>query len=280
MITDYELQRGQEIYNMLNMTKKQESNSPEFWLWSDLASAYPKFFDKSTLVPMDSFSENLHKTITQGVPAFENKTDKPTHIVEINTGTNQKLTRLACEYLCGKYYGAEFAQAYFLFPNTPFIELYEKVKDIKTYRNYHDIDNTKKRLAAIILRVTNQNQAAANNAFNIIWAKFLNVKNVNEFRQKYDVKHSPIDHIQPDQWRYVYYMFRDVILQLNPHTELDFTEIKQQSKESAQFARHLFEKYKQKPEDFLSTTDFSIKPKQIDMERKYFWLKNYYTNSL
>ena len=141
-MTDCELQRNQQIFDTLNRTKKQEPKSPEFWLWSDLASLHPKFLNKSTFIPVDWFSDKMHATITQSIPAFETMVEQPVHIKTINTNNvcqritpcdtfelektmDQKLTRLACEYLFKQYYSAEFTQAYFLFPNATFNELSE-----------------------------------------------------------------------------------------------------------------------------------------------------------
>jgi len=293
MMTDYEMQRNQEIYNKLNETKKQDPKSPEFWLWSDIASLYPKFLSRLNLIPVDLFSDKLHTTIIKNVSAFTDKKERPIHIKTIDTNddteytimynpkkTDQKLTRLACEYLFRNYYYTEFTQAYFLFPNMSFYEISEITESVEKYRIYQDIENIKKRLAATILRRTNQNQAIVNNAFNIVWSKFFDTKDFNVLIQKYTIEHSPTDHIQPNKWRYIYAMFRDIAIQLEQHTELDFEDVKRQSKASAKIARHIFEKYKEKPEQFLSTTDFSIPAKQIDTRRKQFWLENYITNSL
>ena len=141
MTTDYEIQdctpqKNKEIFDKLNSTVYQDSKTPEYWLWSDLKSLYPEFLGNSSHIPTDWFTDKLHTTITQNVSAFKYMITKPTHIktivadnnsdsdysYNINTESNidQKLTRLACEFLFKQYRGTEFTQAYFLFPNASF----------------------------------------------------------------------------------------------------------------------------------------------------------------
>lgn len=304
MITEYELQRNQEIFDALNKTKKQESKSPEFWLWSDLASLYPKFLNKSVFIPVDWFSDKIHTTITKSVPAFEVMIKKPVHVKTINTNNvyqhitpcdtfelektmDQKLTRLACEYLFKQYYGAEFAQAYFLFPNATFNELNDKIDDIKLYRRHQDINNVAKQAASIIIRTTGRTKASVCEAYTKTWEKFFGTENLTELKTTYDIQHSIYDHMQPDfqcfpnQWDYVYNMFRDMIIQLDPHQILELDEVIEQCQECAQIQRDMMKKHTGKtPEEFLIKTDFGAKSKQIDMERKQFWFKNYVSNSL
>lgn len=304
MITDYELQRNREIFDTLNETKKQEPKSPEFWLWSDLTSLYPKFLNKSVFIPTDWFSDKMHATITQYVPAFETMVEKPVHVKTINTNNvyqqitpcdtfelektmDQKLTRLACEYLFKQYYGAEFAQAYFLFPNATFNELNDKIDDIKIYRRHQDINNVVKQAASIILRTTGKTKTFVHDVYENAWAKFFGTENLAELKAKYDIQHSIYDHMQldfqcyPNQWDYVYNMFRDMINQLDPHEILTLDDVTEQCNECAQIQRHMLNKHTGKnPEDFLAKTDLGTKSKQIDMERKQFWFKNYVSNSL
>ena len=304
MITDYELQRNQEIFYALNNTKKQEPKSPEFWLWSDLASLYPKFLNKSVFIPVDWFSDKIHTTITQSVPAFEHLIEKPVHVKTINTNNvyqhitpcdtfelektmDQKLTRLACEYLFKQYYGAEFAQAYFLFPNANINELNDKIDDIKIYRRHQDIHNVIRQSASIILRVTGRTKATVCEVYKNTWAKFFDTENLDDLRKQYNIQHSPFDNMQldfscyPNQWDYVYNMFRDMINQLDPHTELEIDDIIGQCEESAQIQRNMMKKHTGKtPEEFLTKIDLGLKSKQIDNDRKQFWFKNYTENSL
>lgn len=304
MITEYELQRNQEIFDTLNKTKKQEAKSPEFWLWSDLTPLYPKFLNKSTLIPTDWFSDKMHATITQNVPAFKTLVEKPVHTKTINTKNvyqhvkpcdalelektmDQKLTRLACEYLFKQYYGAEFAQAYFLFPNATFNELIDKIDDIKIYRRHQDINNVVKQAASIILRTTGKTKTSVHNVYEHAWAQFFGTENLNELKAKYDIQHSIYDHMQldfqcyPNQWDYVYNMFNDMINQLDPHEILTLDEVIKQCNTCAQIQRHMLNKHTGKnPEEFLTPVDLGTKSKQIDMERKQFWFKNYVSNSL
>ena len=304
MITDYELQRNREIFDTLNETKKQEPKSPEFWLWSDLTSLYPKFLNKSAFIPTDWFSDKMHTTIIQNVPAFETMVDKPVHVKTINTNNvyqqvtpcdtfelektmDQKLTRLACEYLFKQYYGAEFAQAYFLFPNATFNELIDKIDDIKIYRRHQDINNVVKQAASIILRTTRKTNMFVHDVYENAWAKFFGTENLAELKAKYDVQHSIYDHMQldfqcyPNQWDYVYNMFRDMINQLDPHQILTLDDVTNECNECAQTQRYMLKKHTGKtPEEFLTKIDLGAKSKQIDTERKQFWFKNYVSNSL
>jgi hypothetical protein len=304
MITEYELQRNREIFDALNETKKQESKSPEFWLWSDLTPLYPKFLNKSTFIPTDWFSDKMHATIIQNVPAFEAMVEKPVHIKTINTNNvyqqvtpcdtfelektmDQKLTRLACEYLFKQYYGAEFAQAYFLFPNATLNELNDKIDDIKIYRRHQDIHNVIRQAASIILRVTGRTKATVYEIYQNTWTQFFNTENLADLKKQYNIKHSPFDNIQldfslyPNQWDYVYNMFRDMINQLDPHEILTLDDVTEQCNECAQIQRYMLKKHTGKnPEEFLTKIDLGAKAKQIDMERKQFWFKNYVSNSL
>lgn len=304
MITDYDLQRNQEIFYALNNSKKQEPKSPEFWLWSDLASLYPKFLNKSAFIPVDWFSDKMHTTITQSVPAFEAMIEKPVHVKTINTNNvyqhvtpcdtfelektmDQKLTRLACEYLFKQYYGAEFAQAYFLYPNATVDELNDKVDDIKIYRRHQDIHNVIRQSASIILRVTGRTKATVCEVYKNTWAQFFDTENLDDLKQQYNIQHSPFDNMQldfscyPNQWDYIYNMFRDMITQLDPHEALETEDVIKQCTESAQIQRNMLKKHTGKtPEEFLTKIDLGLKSKQIDNDRKQFWFKNYKTNSL
>lgn len=304
MITEYELQRNREIFDTLNETKKQEAKSPEFWLWSDLTSLYPRFLDKSTFIPTDWFSDKMHATITQNVPAFKTMIEKPVHIKTINTNNvyqhvtpcdtfelektmDQKLTRLACEYLFKQYYGAEFAQAYFLFPNATLNELNDKIDDIKMYRRRQDINNVVKQAASIILRTTGKPKEYVHDIYGNAWTKFFGTENLTELKNKYDVQHSIYDHMQidfqcyPNQLDYVYNMFRNMINQLDPHQILTLDDVTNECNECAQIQRYMLKKHTGKnPEDFLTKIDLAAKAKQIDTDRKQFWFKNYVSNSL
>lgn len=299
MITNYELQRNREIFDTLNETKKQEPKSPEFWLWSDLTSLYPKFLNKSAFIPTDWFSDKIHTTIIQNVPAFETMVDKPVHVKTINTNNvyqqvtpcdtfelektmDQKLTRLACEYLFKQYYGAEFAQAYFLFPNATFNELIDKIDDIKIYRRHQDIHNIIKQTASIILRVTKRTKATVCEIYNNTWATFFNTQNLDKLKEQYNIQHSLFDNMQldfscyPNQWDYIYNMFRDMKIHLDEHQELELEDVINQGKESAQIQRYMLQKHTGKtPEEFLTKVDLGLKSKEIDMQRKLFWFQNY-----
>lgn len=302
MLTDSQLQRNQEIFDTLNKTKKQEPKSPEFWLWSDLASLYPKFFDKSVFIPTDWFTDRIHTTITQNVQAFDAMIEKPVHIQTININNvfqdttphnipelntlnknkDQKLTRLACEYLFKQYFGAEFTQAYFLFPNTTINELNDKIDDIKIYRRHQDIHNIIKQTASIILRVTGRTKATVCEIYNNTWATFFNTQNLDKLKEQYNIQHSLFDNMQldfscyPNQWDYIYNMFRDMKIHLDEHQELELEDVINQGKESAQIQRYMLQKHTGKtPEEFLTKVDLGVKSKEIDMQRKLFWFQNY-----
>ena len=302
MLTDNELQKNQQIFETLNKTKKQEPKSQEFWLWSDLASLYPNFFDKSVFIPTDWFTDRIHATITQNVQAFDAMIEKPVHIQTININNvfqdttpndtptlktlnkhmDQKLTRLACEYLFKQYFGAEFTQAYFLFPNATLTELNDKIDDIKIYRRHQDIHNIIKQTASIILRITGRTKATVCEIYNNTWATFFNTKNLDELKEQYNIQHLPFDNMRvdfscyPNQWDYVYNLFRDMKIQLDEHYELELEDVINQGKESAQIQRNLLKKHTGKtPEEFLTRIDLGLKSKEIDIQRKLFWFQNY-----
>ncbi len=292
--TEYTPYKNLELFNNLNKTKIQAKTDKhqDCWLLSNLSALYPQFLKPDFKIPIDSFSNNLHEVILQHVHAFEILVDKPIHITTIETKTDnifenggefkvfdkptdQKLSRLACEYLFKQYRGAEFTQSYFLFPDCSFSELTQKADDIAVYRKYQWVNNVINILTTIILRVTSRSKLSVYDALNVLWGEFLNTTDLQEIKQSYKIEHSPLDHIKPDYWVYMINMFKDIALQLDPHTELDLEDVKNQCRESANNARRFFEKYYKKPEELLSDTDFSVPAKEINMVRKQFWFNNY-----
>jgi len=294
--SEEDLQKKQEIFKALNETKIQDptGKTPDSWLYSDLCEIYPNFLHKDNQIPVESFSDKLHETIIQRVPQFEFRIEKPTHIktIEIknkadtNTSASkplvlidQQLSRLACEYLFKQYYDTEFTQSYFLFPECNFFELLSKANDMKYYRTQQGIYNIITIFAAIILRTTKRSKASVYDALNVTWSTFFNTDDFAAFRELYNIDHSPLDHFHPDQWKYIYNMFKNIAAFIDPHSELELEEVREECREVAKHARHLFEKYDKEPEKYMSKTDFSVPAREIDMARKQFWIDNY-TKSL
>lgn len=305
------------LFESLNKAKKRNNKQPDYWLLSDLSACHPQLLKPSYQIPVDKFANSLHKIVTQRVPAFETLIVKPVHLITVSTekqnnnsfdtlndefkpqeNTDQQLSRLACEYLFKQYRGAEFTQAYFLFPDCNVFELTKRADDIKTYRDYQWINNIISIMASVIMRVTSRSKASVYDALKVLWSEFLDTQQLDELKQSYQIEHSPLDHIQRDYWKYLSNMFNDVLLQSESYfnakyelelkysdfqsstnTVLDLEDIRKLCRESAKNMRHFFEKYYTKPEELLSNTDFSTPAREIDTIRKQFWFNNY-TKSL
>ena len=174
-----------------------------------------------------------------------------------------------------------------MYPNATVDELNDKIDDIKIYRRHQDIHNVIRQTASIILRVTGRTKATVCEVYENTWAKFFGTKNLADLKKQYNIEHSPFDNMQldfqtyPNQWDYIYNMFRDMINQLDPHEALKTEDVIKQCTESAQIQRDMIKKHTSKtPEEFLTKIDLGLKSKQIDNDRKQFWFKNYKTNSL
>ena len=161
------------------------------------------------------------------------------------------------------------------------------IDDIKIYRRHQDIHNVIRQAASIILRITRRTKATVCEVYQNTWTQFFNTDNLDDLKKQYNIEHSPFDNMQldfsmyPNQWDYIYNMFRDIIVQLDPHKALELEDVVKQCKECAQIQRNMLKKHTGKnPEEFLTKIDLGLKSKQIDDARKQFWFKNYKTNSL
>lgn len=289
-MTDLELKNFQEMQYSLNQTKRKDVNTPEYWLWSDLAKIHNYFLDPNRLIAVDLFHAKLYDTVCKAASEFRDVFPKPIHVKTINNQTpnrtdlpdieDQQITRVGCEFFFQKFYNTEFTQAYFLYPNSLLMDLVHKADEITLYRTSKKIQNMTKILVAVIASKTIDYHKIQPfpQIWYTLWSELFNTTDIKGLKNKYNITtNAPTTHLMPSQWIYVYYMLQDVVNYVDKaHETLNLETILQQCRQSAQFQRNSFKKHtEQYPEDFLTTTDFKETVKKTEQDRKYFWLENY-----
>ncbi|MBR4625171.1 MAG: hypothetical protein IKO56_06520, partial [Alphaproteobacteria bacterium] len=192
---------------------EENQQMPYFWKLSELALTYPELFDITKPVSAPKANE-LMTTIKDKIPEFYALEQEPIHILNIKetyniyqpdtqqiktvrNGTNQYLTNIACEYLLKQQSGGKLQQAYFLYPDATPEAMVVAAQDLHFEYIRDQIAHTSNLLSAII----NRARGARKTSFSEIWAHtwnvLYNVKSMDDLRDRYNIKTSPIDYMKP-----------------------------------------------------------------------------------
>jgi hypothetical protein len=290
------------IYNALNQRRHQDSSlfseteTSPYWKLSDLAILYPDFFDVKAPVSQQTIKKIKNTVLDSCVPEFYDLTQEPIHVLntketfnfyikdtdEIKTvknGTNQKISPVACEYLFRQIQGAEFQQAYFLYPDKNADELIIAAQEIRFERIRDQIASSSNILSAIINRANGAKKSSFSEIWSTIWHILYHINNMDELRTQYNIKSSPIDYMKPQTLIYMNSILQDIILRFYNKGNVHINEIKDYAATKAALARAHFIRYGSTPEkQFLEKSSYS-RIEKIRQSRVKFW-KKYYPLSL
>lgn len=270
---------------------REDNQTPYFWKLSDLAILYPNFFDVKKPVSAREI-KRINTTITNAIPEFRNLTEKPIHILNtkesynicvpqtnkiktIKHGNNQHLTGIACEYLFGKFKGTELEQAYFLYPTKDAHELEIAAQDLKFEKIRNQISQTSNLLSSIINRAYGADKSSFSKVWSFIWEKLYNVKSMDELRQKYNIKTSPIDYMRPQTLIFINAMLQEIVLTFTNTPSYSINDIYNLISIKTALARRKFFEYGSSPEKQLTERGTYSIIKKIRNARKKLWLANY-----
>ena len=290
--------RAELIKRTLNTRCQQKSDlfyTPNantcFWKFSDLAILYPQFFSMKKQVSQKT-AHKIKNMITDTIPEFRQLTEQPVHILtvkepyniynpetnrirSVKNGTDQHLTRVACEYLFRQQNGAELEQAYFLLPNGPDFELIDLAQDLKFEKIRDQIAQTSNLLAAIINRAHGADKSSFKKIWSLIWETLYKVKSMDTLREQHNIKTSPIDYMKPQTIIFINAMLQEIVLNFANKQFYTINDIYNQAKTKATLARIQFIKYGSTPEKQLMEQNTYLIVEKIRRARKSFWLANY-----
>ena len=285
------------VYQALNLRRHQEKDlfsedeKPCYWKLSDLAILYPMFFDARTPVSAQTIKK-INNNVLDHVPEFYQLTPQPVHVLNtketyniyikdiqeiktIRNGTNQQLTRVACEYLFRQIKGAEFEQAYFLFPQKNSEELTLAAEDIKFERLRDQIASSSNILSAIINRASGATKSSFSEVWSTMWRTLYGVKNMDELRTRFNIKTSPIDYMKPQTLVYMNSLLQEIILKFCNNNHVHIDEIKDFACTKMMFARARFARYGSKPEEQLLEKSSYRQIEKIREARIKFWNEHF-----
>ncbi len=262
-----------------------------YWKLSDLAILYPNFFDMNSPISAGTI-QKINNNVLDHIPEFHKLTKQPVHVLNIKetynmyikdtnffktvkNRKNQQLTRVACEHLFRKIQGAEFEQAYFLFPNKNVAELTLAAHEIEFERIRDQIASSSNILSAIINRAQNSERNSFAEVWAYMWCKLYSVQNMDELRDRYNIKTSPIDYMKPRTLVYINGILQEIILHFCDRTIVSVEEIKEYAASKAAFARANFIRYGSKPEEQLLEKNSYRRIEKMRDARIKFWQENY-----
>lgn len=272
-----------------------EYKTPQFWRLSDLELLYPTIF--KTEIP---FSWDIRKKIQEyaesTVPEFVNLTPKPIHIlntqesyniVDRQTNTvhtkrkaaNQFLTRVACEYIFRQHPGTELQQAYFMNPGKTVSEIDIAKDNIKLERARQQITDSSKILSAIVNRSRGANKNSFSEIWGTMWHTLYKVKNMDELRNGYGIKTSPLDYMSATTLIFMNNMLQNVISHFCTEPNCNVETIKSAIQNMANITRRRFIEYGSTPEAQILSKRTVSTVEKVQKERTKFW-KQYYPISL
>ena len=272
-----------------------EYETPQFWRLSDLELLYPAMFE--TRVPFSSGTINRLRNYALGiVPEFKDLTPEPVHILKIkdtfstidrqtNTvmnvknGNNQLLTRIACEYIFSEFPGTELQQAYFMSPNKTVEEIDTLKNDIKLEHARDQIAKSSQILSAIVNRARGANKNSFSEIWGAMWHTLYNVQNMDELRNGYNIKTTPLDYMSAITLSFVNGMLQNVISQFYTRQNNNVESIKSTVQNMANIARRRFIEYGSTPEAQILPKRTNSVIDRVKKTREKFW-KQYYPISL
>ena len=285
------------IYEALNQRRLQQKDifsqeeKPYYWNLSDLAILYPNFFDARTPIS-SSIIKKINDNVLKHVPEFYELDPQPIHVLNtketyniyikdiqeiktIKNGTNQRLTRVACEYLFRQCKGAEFEQAYFLFPNKDVTELTFASLELKFERIRDQIASSSNVLSAIINRAKGANKTSFGEIWATMWRTLYSVQTMDELRERFNIKTSPIDYMKPQTLIYINSLFQEIILRFCNSNYVHVNEIKDFAYTKMLLARAHFIRYGSTPEEQLLEKNSYRRIEKIRDARKILWQEHF-----
>lgn len=285
------------IYQGLNQRSHQDTNlfseeeQPSYWNLSDLALMYPNFFDMKSPISAETIKK-INKNVLNHVPEFIDITTDPIHVLNIKAtyniyikdteelktvknGTNQKLTRVACEHLFRQYKGAEFEQAYFMFPHKSVDELIQASHTIRFERIRDQVAASSNILSAIINRSNGARNFSFGEVWSAMWRAFYNVRDMDELRTRFNIKKSPLDYMKPQTLIYVNSLLQEIILKFCNDNFVHIDEIRDFATTKMLLARARFIRYGSKPEEQLLEKSSYHTIEKVRDARIKFWQEHF-----
>jgi len=286
-------QRKRQNYNLFD----DNDSKTDFWNLSDLAILYPAYFNTHNLIQQKTI-QRFTNTILSNIPEFQNINPKPIHITtieqkfclidkdtktaKIKHGTDQQISRTACEFLFHEIPGAEFEQAYFLFPNQNIDTLNSVIENLRFEKARSEISTSSKIISSMINHSRYRDFEAI---WASMWTTLFAVRNMQELRERYKIKTSPMDYMKYKTLIYINNLLRQIIEKhsnsINTHnqssdnTSIEIEELQNSLKDMALKARADFRYYGSTPEAQL--LDYNTYPKiqKIQKQRINFWKENF-----
>ena len=268
-----------------------DTQSPYFWKLSDLAIIMPNYFDINTPVSENTIYK-MNSEIIKSVPKFRDISKAPIHVLNIrgtyniyhqdknqirtiHNGKDQKISNVACEYLLRQINGTEIQQAYFLDPTKTTNEIFNLSQELRFERVRNQITANTKLLSAIINRAYGARKFSFSNTWSLIWTKLYEFRTMDELRERYNLKSSPIDYMSPNALNFINSMLQEIILQFSGKPYYHIDEVMRYAANKASFCRIQFARYGIKPENELTTNNSYNRIEKIHQMRIKSWEKYY-----
>jgi hypothetical protein len=286
------------VYQALNQRKHKDASvfsetpKPYYWKLSDLTILYPNFFSIKSPISKQTASKIKECVLNSCVPEFYNLNPEPIHVLDtketfnfyikatneiqtVKNGKNQKLSAVACEYLFRQIKGAEFEQAYFLYPNKNIEDLQTASQEIKFERIRDQVANLSNILSAIINRSRGSTKTSFSEVWSLMWTILYKVNSMDELRANFNIKSSPLDYMKQQTLIYMSSVFQDIILHFCNRTNTHIQEIKDYVSTKATLTRAHFIRYGSTPEAQLSEKNSYYRIEKIRRDRVKFWKEQY-----
>ena len=285
------------ICNKLNQRGYQdtdlfsEKQSPCYWRLSDLVNLYPDLLDITKPISQSQIHQ-MEYQILNTIPKFKDITPKPIHVLSIKenyvlrdqtnnlmktvkNGTNQYITRVACEYLFSQLNNKETEQAYFLSPNKTIEEISNVAKEVKFEHIRNQISGLTNTLASYTKQANPRNPNRYKEIWGIIWQNFYNVQNTNTLKQSYNIRTSPIDYMTDESLRIMNRMLQTIISRYQNCMYHNIYNLEDIARNVAISARAYFTTHGTTPEQHLTTINSHPRLTKIQKLREKFWLQYY-----
>ena len=270
-------------------------DQPEYWRLSDLAILYPNVFDIRHPVAQSAINK-MNDLIIDTIPDFAALETRPIHILNIketynayfpetNTiqtiknGTNQHLSRVACEYLFRQRPGYSIQQAFFMYPNQTSDSLHDTISQIKFEQIRSQISGTSNLLSAIVNRAYGARQTSFAEAWSALWCALYGVRDMQILNDRYNLKSSPINYMHPRTFNLISSMLQEIETKFCNQNYYSINEVLESVRNIGLFTRARFAQYGTKPESELTNEDSYKIVARVRKERKKFW-EQYFPLSL
>ncbi len=272
-----------------------EKDQPEYWRLSDLAILYPSVFDIRHPISQSDITK-MNKSIIDNVPDFNDLEEMPLHVVnfketynayipETNTiktiknGTNQHLTRVACEYFFRQKPGYAIQQVFFMYPNQTTDSLKTTITQTTFEQIRSQIAGTSNLLSAIVKRAYGAKQTSFAEVWSALWCALYGVHDMQTLNERYNLKSSPINYMHPRTFNLISYMLQEIETKFCNQTYYSINEVLESVRNIGLFTRARFARYGTKPESELTNEDSYKIVARVRKERKKFW-EQYFPLSL